>query len=233
MLAKEEEKDLAQVLETVGEPLEDIISRVNGLLESSASIDALEDILVEIKPNAGNCSSRRTLKRAIARAVGNAEANGAVVSASLRCVIEKALDSLSPKPGSGELVAKLLEKKKAATAAPSDQTAKGQATGDTAAGIGGNDAGEGQGPPAGSLYVLFAGQLPFNVTAADLEQHLRDNGIEGEITIRMLTEEGSEKSRGMAFIQVEGARELRKCLALHHRYEATNVVLFRFVCFAV
>lgn len=58
--------------------------------------------------------------------------------------------------------------------------------------------------------------LNFKTKVDDIERFLRRNGIEGPISIRLLTDDQGE-SRGMAFIELEGPREMNKCLQLHHQ----------------
>lgn len=71
-------------------------------------------------------------------------------------------------------------------------------------------------PPSNTPFIAFVGQLAYKTTKDKIEAFLRRNGIEGDVNIRLLTtKEGT--SRGQAFIQVEGPRELRKVLSLHHK----------------
>lgn len=54
-------------------------------------------------------------------------------------------------------------------------------------------------------HIVFVGQLSFCTTAKDLEEHLRSRAeIQGDISVRLLTKEGSNppRSRGMAFVEV-------------------------------
>lgn len=70
--------------------------------------------------------------------------------------------------------------------------------------------------PGNFPYVVFVGQLSFTTTKQDIEQHFRSGGVGGPISVRLLTNKGSGSSRGMAFVQIEGSKELRNALALHH-----------------
>jgi RNA recognition motif-containing protein len=54
-----------------------------------------------------------------------------------------------------------------------------------------------------------------------LQEHLRDHGIEGAIAVRLLSEKAEQghearRSRGLAFVDLESAQQLHKCLSLHH-----------------
>ncbi len=65
-------------------------------------------------------------------------------------------------------------------------------------------------------YVVFVGQLAFSTTKEKIESFFRDEGnVDGDIRVRLLTHKQNERSKGMAFVQVEGSRELRKCLEMH------------------
>jgi hypothetical protein len=68
--------------------------------------------------------------------------------------------------------------------------------------------------PEGHLYIVFIGQLSFGTTAQHVEDFLRGRGIEGLITVRMLTNRGTGSSKGQCFVELEGSRELKKCLRL-------------------
>ena len=53
------------------------------------------------------------------------------------------------------------------------------------------------------------------VGASDVEAHLRANGIDGEMSVRLLTDEAG-KSKGTAFVDLHDAEQMHKSLALHH-----------------
>ena len=108
---------------------------------------------------------------------------------------------LEPKPNSGAKVEIV------------DVSAKDKGTGK------GTDGSGGVGEAAFSSnipYVVFIGQLSFDTTVEQIEAHLRRNGIEGDMRVRILTDKETGMSKGTAFAVLEGARELHKCIALHH-----------------
>jgi hypothetical protein len=70
--------------------------------------------------------------------------------------------------------------------------------------------------PGNFPYVVFVGQLSFTTTKEAIEEHFRAGGVGGVMTVRLLTSKGSENSRGMAFVEIEGSKELRNALAMHH-----------------
>lgn len=65
-------------------------------------------------------------------------------------------------------------------------------------------------------YVLFVGQLDYKVKSTDLEEHLRSGGVEGMISVRLNTDSITGQSKGTAFVELDGPRELHKSLGLHH-----------------
>lgn len=65
-------------------------------------------------------------------------------------------------------------------------------------------------------YVVFVGQLSFDVTSPDLEDHFRTGGVEGMIKVRLNVDSKTGRSKGTAFVELEGPRELHKSLGLHH-----------------
>ena len=78
--------------------------------------------------------------------------------------------------------------------------------------------------PGNFPYVVFVGQLSYSTTRDEIENHFRTTGgVSGPVTVRLLTsastseEAGTtQRSKGMAFVEIEGARELRNALSLHH-----------------
>lgn len=69
--------------------------------------------------------------------------------------------------------------------------------------------------------TVFVGQLPFTATAEDVEQHFSKAGI-AVLTVRMLTEKGTNKtqngtnkSKGMAFVQLGSEAHVQAALDLH------------------
>ena len=68
-------------------------------------------------------------------------------------------------------------------------------------------------------YVVFVGQLAFSTTKEQIESHFRNEGnVDGDIRVRVLTNKDNNRSKGMAFVQVEGSRELRRCLDMHQSF---------------
>jgi len=62
--------------------------------------------------------------------------------------------------------------------------------------------------------TVFVGQLPFTATVEEVEQHFSKAGI-AVLTVRMLTEEGTKKSKGMAFVQLGSEAHVEAALDLH------------------
>jgi len=71
-------------------------------------------------------------------------------------------------------------------------------------------------------YVLFVGQLAYSTTAAGLFDHFQESLGKKVITseilkIRLLTDQKkNNRSKGMAFIEVNDPQLLYECLKLHH-----------------
>ena len=65
-------------------------------------------------------------------------------------------------------------------------------------------------------HIVFVGQLGFKTTAEALREHLEKGGVAGAIQVRLLTEKGTGKSRGQAFVTLVDAENQYKCLSLHH-----------------
>jgi hypothetical protein len=66
-------------------------------------------------------------------------------------------------------------------------------------------------------YVVFVGNLSYDTTAPDIEQHLRETAaLEGPIKVRLRTNPDTQQSTGVAFVDLEGARELHQCVAAAH-----------------
>ncbi|CAH1772360.1 unnamed protein product [Owenia fusiformis] len=63
-------------------------------------------------------------------------------------------------------------------------------------------------------YVLFVGNLPYNVTKQQLEEHfIRTGGVK---TIRLPTEKTTGKPRGFAYIEFKNNKAFMFALMLHH-----------------
>ncbi|GMI02200.1 hypothetical protein TrST_g14271 [Triparma strigata] len=68
-------------------------------------------------------------------------------------------------------------------------------------------------------YIVFVGQLNFKTTEKDLSEHVKKNvskGVAKTVKIRILTDKGSKKSKGMGFIETTTPENLFELLALHH-----------------
>lgn len=73
-------------------------------------------------------------------------------------------------------------------------------------------------------YIVFVGQLNYNTTKEGLLDHIRKElGKDGGFTvnsdtvkIRLLTDNKTKKSRGMAFVELSDPEMLYACLKLHH-----------------
>merc|ERR1712178_434344 len=62
--------------------------------------------------------------------------------------------------------------------------------------------------------TIFVGQLPFTAHAHDLEEHFLMAGVTSA-SVRMLTEKGTNKPRGMAFVQLSSEDDVLTALKLH------------------
>jgi hypothetical protein len=175
-----------------GGPLEPVIEKIR----SVGSAADLEDALSDVKPDSGSCSSRRTLKRAIERLLSQENIKDSI-NAKVRRRIARVISMLEPKAHSERVKLPV------------------EATGETVVEslVGGVTASV---PQTKIPYVVFIGQLSFSASEQDVESHLRTHGVEGNISVRLLKKTDSGESRGMAFVELEGARELHKCIALHH-----------------
>jgi RNA recognition motif. (a.k.a. RRM, RBD, or RNP domain) len=72
-------------------------------------------------------------------------------------------------------------------------------------------------PASSGPLIVFVGQLSFKTTAQQLLDHFRNKGgVVGPLTVRLLTHEGTTRSKGMAFIETTDPATLYQCLALHH-----------------
>lgn len=161
----------------------------------------LTTALSALRPASGTCKSRRTLKRAIEKALTKEEIQTALCARTRR-KITRALQLLEPHNGAhrdqpltpsktAEESQKKLNDKAAAAAAASITSKK-------------------------NPYVVFISQLPYSATAEEISQHLEKHGVEGPIKVRLLTDPATGGSRGMAFADLSDAQQLHKSLALHH-----------------
>lgn len=69
--------------------------------------------------------------------------------------------------------------------------------------------------PKGPIrYVLFVGNLPFDVTQEEIAKHFEKVG---EIKdVRIPTERGTNKPRGFAYVEVANSEQYERALTLHH-----------------
>jgi len=67
----------------------------------------------------------------------------------------------------------------------------------------------------GPWLTVFVGQLPYTATAQSVKDHFVNAGIAGEVSVRLLTEKGTNKSRGMAFVQLASEEDVSAALGLH------------------
>ncbi len=165
-------------------------------VRSATTATELEDALNGVRPGIGGCHSRRTLKRAIETSAKKPEVE-AGMNAKVRRRLTRALKALAPGASEG------LETNN--NAAQEKQN---------------NDDEQARKKPkpvkAVVPYVVFVGQLDYETTADELKEFLLSKGIEGNIKVRMLTHNDTGKSKGMAFVEVDFAAEMYKCVALHH-----------------
>ncbi|XP_063424897.1 uncharacterized protein LOC134708357 [Mytilus trossulus] len=69
-------------------------------------------------------------------------------------------------------------------------------------------------PKLETNYVLFIGNLPYNVTKEDLEEHFRKTG--GVKKVRIPQEKAKQRSRGFAYIEFKDRISHGIALRLHH-----------------
>ena len=171
------------------------------IIESIRQCQSSEDIEVQlrdVKPGAGSCKSRRTLKRALERILAD-NLTGKLTS-NCRRKMKRVLKLIEPNGNVSE------------TVTSPDSTCEKIADSNDKKRKDGHDS-EVKRPQ----FRLFIGQLAFSTTAADLEKYLREQGVECPLQIRMLTERETGKSRGTAFLDLFGGkRSLKRCLSLHH-----------------
>lgn len=70
-------------------------------------------------------------------------------------------------------------------------------------------------PKGDPQLSVFVGQMPFTADAQALKDHFVKAGIENVVSVRMLTEKSTNKSRGMAFVQLASQEDLLAALDLH------------------
>lgn len=184
-------------------PLEPIIASIKEATDSNE----IESLLNEVKPGAGSCKSRRTLKRTLDRILDSEDnTDGDVkrvkLTSNSRRKIKRVLKIIEPNANDGKNDTPVVVKKEVDN--------KRKAVG---------EAGEvdEHGVERKPKYRLFIGQMDFDTTSEDLETYLRDQGLDCPINIRILTDRETGKSRGAAFLDIcGGKRSLKRCLSLHH-----------------
>lgn len=98
-------------------------------------------------------------------------------------------------------------KKAKATEAPSSAgKGKGKGKGNTNPDAANNN---------GKRYILFAGNLPYDVTKEALMNHFK---TEGEVKDCRLLTKRDGRPRGCAFVELEDDISLQRCLKLHHSW---------------
>ncbi|KAL1926590.1 hypothetical protein VTP01DRAFT_5711 [Rhizomucor pusillus] len=66
-------------------------------------------------------------------------------------------------------------------------------------------------------YIIFVGNLPYDTTKEALAKHFESVGGEAP-TVRLMTEKGTNKPKGFAFVEFQEAAQLKKALAFHHTF---------------
>lgn len=67
-------------------------------------------------------------------------------------------------------------------------------------------------------YIVFIGQLPYDITEEDLRNHLYSENIMNIKSIRMINNKETKEFKGMAFVELNDSYELQKTLFLHHTF---------------
>jgi RNA recognition motif-containing protein len=62
--------------------------------------------------------------------------------------------------------------------------------------------------------ILFVGQIPFQATTQQIEDHFALHGA-GKVKVRLLTEKNTGKSRGLGFVDVDTPQQLVRALRVH------------------
>lgn len=173
----------------------------NSLLTAVHTAVELETSIAAIKPGMGNCRTRRKLKRVLEQVLAKEEIE-ASMNARVRRRVARVLKGLSP----GEKEAALVNNASSAQNTNSSSAVKE------------NTAEKITNPvPARSVvpYVVFVGQIGYSVSVEELRHFFVSKEVHGEIKIRLLTDKETGCSRGMAFVELENAIEMHKCIALH------------------
>lgn len=156
--------------------------------QSCTSLEQLELVLSMVKPNEGNCTTRRKLRRYITHAIQKDEIKP-LLNAKTNRKISRALKFLEPVANAHKnTVACTVEEPKVVQKVQKEIIVPN---------------------------ILFFGQLSFDTTIESIQNFLSESGINGVVSIRLLTDSNSGKSKGMAFVEVNSPVEMHKCLALH------------------
>lgn len=66
--------------------------------------------------------------------------------------------------------------------------------------------------------TVFAGQIPFSVSAAELQRHFEAQpGIQKPVKVRLLQDKSTGKSRGMAFVELVSEADVHTALKVLHK----------------
>lgn len=185
----------------IDKSLNTIISAVQG---SKSSME-LDQAIAEVHPGIGSCHSRRKLKRAIEAATKSPDIESSM-NAKIRRRISRVLKALSP----GNVPVQQMH-----------DPASGASVSGAIPESGVDDAsGVSRKRRRVIPYIVFFGQLPFDVTEADLVDHISSNcsaSTEG-LRIRLLTDPVSGNSKGTAFVETDNAGDMHALLHLHHSF---------------
>jgi RNA recognition motif-containing protein len=176
-----------------------ILSRLEGLSDAE-----VYDALLQMKYEGIPLTERQRLRKTLVKL--SEEVTSVKINAKSRRKLKRMIESMDEEPASAQQVsaaAVQIEIKEPAKTAPDPHESSHMELA--------NDH-ESKHIP----YVVFIGQLDFKVTAADVERHLRSGGVEGPVKVRLNLDPATKKSKGTAFVELEGPREMHKCLGLHH-----------------
>lgn len=171
----------------------------NSLLATVHTAVELETSIAAIKPGMGNCRTRRKLKRVLEQVLAKEEIESSM-NARVRRRVARVLKGLSP----GEKEAALVNN----TSSGQQTTVANEITAEqTLAPI--------PAPRVVVPYVVFVGQIGYSVSVEELRYFFVSKEVNGDIRIRLLTDKETGRSRGMAFVELDNAIEMHKCIALH------------------
>lgn len=176
-------------------------SIVEGLKDVHDAV-GLENALSNVKPGIGNCKSRRKLKRAIEQVIGKEEIEKSM-NAKVRRRVTRVIGFLAPNPDAQD---DKKEEEKSNLVASNAKLNNNSNNPNSASAEEQN---------RHVPYVVFVGQLNFNTTSEDLKSFFQSQNINGNIRVRLLSNKDDGRSKGMAFVEVDNAAEMHKCIALH------------------